>query len=90
MSITRQAPSSRQVDHERPLTIGEAAAFLNVEVRWMRRAVAERRLPYYKFGHHLRFMPEDLRGYLNATRVDPPARSPGRVGRGRRLAPPGK
>ena len=55
--------------HEPPLSIPEAAEFLNVTDRWVRRAVRERRLPYVKVGRHVRFMVEDLRAYLAQSRV---------------------
>ena len=58
-------------DHEPPLSIEQAAAYLNVEVRWMRRAVFERRLPYYKVGRYIRFRREDLEEFLRRGRVDP-------------------
>lgn len=57
--------------HEPPLDIKQAAAFLNVAERWMRRAVGERRIAYYKVGGHVRFAVEDLRAYLLSSRVEP-------------------
>lgn len=54
------------------LTISEAAAFLNVKERWMRRAVQEKRLPYLKLGRQLRFLKTDLQAHLLASRVEPP------------------
>ena len=53
-----------------PLDSRQAAAFLNVEVRWMRRAVLERRLPYYKPGRHLRFRVEDLEELMDSSKVE--------------------
>ena len=61
-------------EHRPPLSIEQAAAFLNVEVRWMRRAVFERRLPYYKVGRYLRFRPEDLEEFLARRRIEPRGR----------------
>ena len=58
-------------DHEPPLSIEQAARYLNVEVRWMRRAVFERRLPYYKVGRYIRFRREDLEEFLRRRRVEP-------------------
>jgi excisionase family DNA binding protein len=46
------------------LDFAGAAARLGVPVRWMRRAVAERRLPFVKVGRYVRFRPEDLDGYV--------------------------
>ena len=62
--------------HEPPLSIPEAAAFLNVTDRWVRRAVYERRLPYLKVGANVRFVVADLRAYLESTRVEPAAPPP--------------
>ena len=57
--------------HEPPLSIPEAAVFLNVTDRWVRRAVRERRLPYLKVGRHVRFLVEDLQAFLAQSRVEP-------------------
>lgn len=54
----------------RLLTIDEAAAHLGVTRRWVRRAVEERRLPYYKLGVLVRFDAADLDAYLDAGRVE--------------------
>lgn len=62
---------ARLTDHDPPLSIEQAAAYLNVEIRWMRRAVFERRLPYYKVGRYLRFRRRDLEAFLQDGRVDP-------------------
>lgn len=68
--------------HQPPLTIAQTAAFLNVDVRWVRRAVFERRIPYYKVGRFIRFDPADLDRFLTQSRV-PAAQSsvPRRVAR---------
>lgn len=55
----------------RPLTLPEAAAYLNVAERYMRRLVTDRRLPYFKVGRLLRFSAEDLDAYLEAGRIEP-------------------
>jgi excisionase family DNA binding protein len=59
------------------LTIEEAAALLNVKVRWMRDAVAERRIGHYKIGHLVRIQVADLFGLLASGWVQPgvPARA---------------
>jgi excisionase family DNA binding protein len=59
---------------ERPMTLPEAARFLNVSERWMRRAVAQRSVPFIKLGRQLRFLPEDLRSVLEAGRVESASR----------------
>jgi excisionase family DNA binding protein len=54
-----------------PLTLSEAAAYLNVSQRFMRRLVAERRIAFHKLGHLLRFRVTDLDRFLAAGRVEP-------------------
>jgi excisionase family DNA binding protein len=53
-----------------PLLDPDAAAErLGVSVRWIRRAVAERRLPFIKVGRFVRFRPADLDAYIAAQLV---------------------
>lgn len=52
------------------LTIGEAAERLNVSVRFIRRLVAERRLPYVKIGKYIRFDTSDLDTWINDRRIE--------------------
>ncbi len=59
-----------------PLTLAEAAAYLNVSERFMRRLVAERRIAFHKVGHFVRFRAADLEAFLEAGRVEPPAPQP--------------
>lgn len=72
---TKEVTTAGPAGHEPPLTIAEAAKFLNVTERWLRRAKDDRRLPYVKLGHHVRFLAEDLRACLQAARVDMAAES---------------
>ncbi|MCP4965341.1 MAG: helix-turn-helix domain-containing protein [bacterium] len=51
------------------LTIDEAAERLNVSVRFVRRLVAERRVPYLKIGKFVRFDQDDLDSGNAAQRV---------------------
>jgi excisionase family DNA binding protein len=44
---------------QRPLNIAEAADGLGVTPRFVRRLVAERRIPFLKVGRHVRFDPDD-------------------------------
>ena len=53
----------------RYLSIVEAADYLNVGVRFMRRLVADRRIRYFKVGKFLRFDPSDLDGFAIAGEV---------------------
>ncbi len=50
------------------LDITGVAARLGVEVRYVRRLVAERRIPYVKFGHLLRFDPAEVEAWLDTAR----------------------
>lgn len=56
---------------EAPVRIEAAAAMLGVTVRWMRRAVEERVIPYHRVGRFLLFQPADLREFFSRTRVSP-------------------
>ena len=47
------------------LDIPAAADRLGVSERWVRRAVAERRLPFVKVGRYVRFRPADLDRYID-------------------------
>ncbi len=74
-------PKTTGVDGDRngptlpPLMDIEAVAQrLAVNVRHVRRLVAERRIPYRKWGHLLRFEPQEIEAWIEATRV--PAQPP--------------
>lgn len=57
-----------------PLSVDEAATYLSVSGRFIRRLVAERRIRYYKIGKYVRFNPEDLDEFMSAGRRDPTSR----------------
>ena len=61
-------------DHGRrpPLDVEQAAAYLSVTPRKMRRIRQERRIPTFKIGRDVRFDPYDLDEYLKQCR-EPPA-----------------
>ena len=59
-----------------PLTLAEAAAYLNVSERFVRRLVAERRVAFHKVGHFVRFRAADLDAFLEAGRVEPAPERP--------------
>jgi excisionase family DNA binding protein len=61
---------------QRPLSLPEAARYLNVTDRYIRRLVAEQRIAYFKVGRLLRFAAIDLDAYLAACRVEPAASHP--------------
>ena len=64
---SREGGGGRELAHL--LTITEVAEHLNVTVRHVRRLVADRRIPYLKWGHLLRFDPAELRAWLDAARM---------------------
>jgi len=53
------------VTTRRLLTVPEAAEYLSVTERFIRRLVAERRIPRQYVGRHLRFRIEDLDAWLD-------------------------
>lgn len=64
---TRQRPNQR-TDLPRLLTIEEVADHLSVTTRHVRRLVSERRIPFVKWGHLLRFDPRDMDAWIEAGR----------------------
>ena len=60
------------VDHL--LDIEGVAERCGVRVRFIRRLVAERRIPYIKLGHLLRFDPDEITAWLDSQRVEVGAR----------------
>lgn len=52
------------------MSINDVAEHLGVSVRHIRRLVAERRIPYLKWGHLLRFDPEELGKWIESQRVE--------------------
>jgi excisionase family DNA binding protein len=65
MSTTPRADSPPLT---RLLSIAEVADALGVDVRHVRRLVHERRIPYIKWGHLLRFDPVDIAAWVDACR----------------------
>jgi excisionase family DNA binding protein len=50
------------------MDIPQAAKRLGVTARFVRRLVAERRIPHYKVGHFVRFDPNEIDDWLQAQR----------------------
>jgi excisionase family DNA binding protein len=50
------------------MNLAEVAERLGVNQRHVRRLVAERRIPYLKWGHLLRFDPDELEAWLDRAR----------------------
>lgn len=55
----------------RLLDVAEVAERLHVSERFVRRLVAERRIPIQKVGRHVRFREEDVDGFLDAGYLTP-------------------
>jgi excisionase family DNA binding protein len=58
------------------LTPEQAAARLGTSIRFVRRLVAERRIPFFHIGKHLRFLSTDVDEFIAAGRVDVVAMNP--------------
>ena len=56
------------------LDITELAQHLGVNVRHVRRLVAERRIPFIKWGHLIRFDPGEIADWLECNRRQTEAR----------------
>lgn len=56
-------------DHIHLIDISAAAEQLGVSVRYVRRLVSQRRIPYVKLGHYLRFDPAELDEWIDRSRV---------------------
>ena len=54
---------------DRLLDISGLAEHLGVNVRHVRRLVAERRIPFIKWGHLIRFDPADIAEWIERARV---------------------
>lgn len=68
---TDMAPTTTTTVHQLPvlLTIEDVAEHLGVTVRHVRRLVAERRIPFIKWGHLLRFDPSQIAEWLTSRQV---------------------
>jgi len=72
MTINR--PTSSELP-PRLLDVAALAELLGVNVRHVRRLVYERRIPFIKWGHLIRFDPTEIGEWIDAYR-----QRPGRVG----------
>lgn len=52
------------------LTVEEAADYMNTSVRFVRRLIAERRIPFHKIGRHVRLRVQDIDAFIDAGRVE--------------------
>lgn len=71
--MTSAAKNDPQPPVGRLLTIVEVATALGVDVRHIRRLVHERRIPYIKWGHLLRFDPAEIAAWIDNHRNRPVA-----------------
>lgn len=62
-------------------TIDQAAERLNTTPRFVRRLIAERRVPFVKLGRHVRISEDDLAAFVAAGRVEPARAWSGHGGR---------
>jgi excisionase family DNA binding protein len=53
------------------LTIEQAAERIGMSARYVRRAIAERRIAAHHFGRSVRIDPADLAVFVRSTRVEP-------------------
>jgi len=53
------------------LTIEQAADRIQMSERYVRRLVAERRIPFHKLGRSVRISAADLATFVEANRVEP-------------------
>lgn len=51
-------------------SVPEAAEYLSTSIRFIRRLVADRRVPFYKVGRHVRLKRADLEAFVQAGRVE--------------------
>ncbi|MEV0839884.1 excisionase family DNA-binding protein [Actinocatenispora sera] len=52
------------------LTVEEAAAVMKMSTRYVRRLVAERRIPFHKVGRSVRLLTSDVWAHVQAGRVE--------------------
>lgn len=57
------------------LTVPEVAERLGTSQRFVRRLIAERRIPYTKLGKHVRLVDVDVEAFIAAGRVEATAAS---------------
>jgi excisionase family DNA binding protein len=66
LTARQRPPTSPQL-----LTIDEAATRMSMSTRYVRRLVAERRIPFYRLGRSVRIDPADLAAHVQSGRVEP-------------------
>jgi excisionase family DNA binding protein len=69
--MTKRTTSKIKTELPMLLSIEEIAEHLGVSTRHIRRLVSERRIPYIKWGHLLRFDPDEVSAWLDERRIAP-------------------
>jgi excisionase family DNA binding protein len=69
----KRSKAARLAGGPRPslLDVERMAEWLGVEVVFVRRLVAERRIPFVKIGKFVRFDPDDVTAWIDRQRVQP-------------------
>ena len=52
-------------------TAKDVAAYLKVSLSWVRHASAEGQVPHHRFGHNVRYEPEEIRAWMERQRNQP-------------------
>lgn len=68
---TTTAAATPEAGEPRLIDLTTLAQWLGVEPRHVRRLVAERRIPFIKWGHLLRFDPVEIRAWIDEYRRRP-------------------
>jgi excisionase family DNA binding protein len=55
---------------DRLLTVEQAAEWLGTSVRFVRRLISERRIPFIKVGRYVRIAASDVEAFIAAGRVE--------------------
>jgi excisionase family DNA binding protein len=76
MDATTDTPTTTELP--RLLNITQVAEHLGVNVRHVRRLVYERRIPFIKWGHLIRFDPADVQRWMKENTIQLPPTRPGR------------
>ena len=68
-AATRHPATATLTAHHRLFDIDVLAAWLTITPRHVRRLVAEKRVPFVKVGHFVRFDPEDITRWIEEQKV---------------------
>ena len=73
---TKRAATAGHTSRERRslVDIEELAAWLGIEVGFVRRLIAQRRVPFVKIGKLVRFDPDEIEAWIDGQRIPPESR----------------